>query len=233
MRDTRLFILLFCAFYVCGCANDRIARVAERHIESRDQLLQLLGRPDRIIKADGESKWHYRSHGFNLFLLKFWRYNLICLVDETGKVTDMELTGWSRQYHVIPPNSLPKEFEGFGEMSNTLVAAQAENPSLSAHRLAGGEYVLVADLACFYSLGRDQCDSREWAVYRTDSAQLVLEAGHREVQINGVQHWLSTPVLSARGQLWVAGVDALETIDPIFRQGHSRTPSLIRTYPRL
>jgi len=108
------------------------------------------------------------------------------------------------------------------------VAARAENSSLNAHRLASGEYVLVGDLARFYSLGRNQSVSREQAAYQTTFAQLALEADHREIRINGVQHWLSTPVLSARGQLWVAAVDVLKTIDPVFRQGRLRTPSLIR-----
>lgn len=117
---------------------------------------------------------------------------------------------------------------GFSALVCAAVATGAEDSSLKAHRLAGSEYVLVGDLARFYSLGHNQSGSRERAVYQTTVARLVLEADHREMQINGVQQWLSSPVLSARGQLWVAAVDVLKAIDPVFRQGRSRTPAPIR-----
>jgi hypothetical protein len=224
----KLSVLLFFTLFVCGCASDRVARVADQHVEDRDELLQLLGRPGRIVKVDGGSEWLYSSRGFNLLRLEYWHYDLMCLVDEAGKVTRLELTGMSRQYHLIPPAGLPEGFEAFGA-----TAARAEDLSLNAHRLAGGEYVLVGDLAHLYNLGRNRSDSRRRAVYQTTSAQLVFEADRREMQINGAQHWLSTPVLPGRGLLWVATVDVLKVIDPVFRQDSPRTPLLICTCPRL
>jgi len=108
-------------------------------------------------------------------------------------------------------------------------AAWAEGSSLNAHRLAGGEYVAIGDLARFYSLGHNKSGSSERAEYQTAFAQLFLQADRREIQLNGVEHWLSAPVLWARGQLWITAVDVLKTIDPVLRHGQSRTPSVIHT----
>jgi N-acetylmuramoyl-L-alanine amidase len=110
-----------------------------------------------------------------------------------------------------------------------LICTVAEAGSLNAHRIAGGEYVAVSELAKFYGLGRNQSGSSDRAEYRTSFAQLSLQSQRREIQINGAQHWLSLPVLAARGQLWVSSVDVLKDIDPVLRQGRSKTHSLIRT----
>lgn len=100
---------------------------------------------------------------------------------------------------------------------------------MNAHRLAGGEYVAIGELARYYNLGRNRSGSSERAEYQTAFAQLFLQADRREIKLDGVEHWLSTPVLSARGQLWIAAVDVLKTIDPVLRRGCSRMPSVIHT----
>jgi hypothetical protein len=64
-------------------------------------------------------------------------------------------------------------------------------------------------------------------MYQAVCEQLTLEANQREIQINGVQRRLNTPVLYARGELWVTPEDVTTIIDPVFRAGHSRKPLLI------
>ncbi len=220
----RLPILLLFTLYACGCASDRLAGLAEHHVEDQHELWQHLGRPDRIIKVNGGTKWFYHSHGFSLIPLEFWHHSLTCLIDETGKVTRQELTGVSRQYHLILSAGQPEGFDWvFGP-----TAPWQEDSSLNAHHLAGAGYVMIGDVADLYNLGHNRSGSRTRAVYQTVSAQLTLEANHREIQIDGVQHRLNMPVLSARGELWVTPEDVTEIIDPVFRAGHSRKPLLIR-----
>jgi len=108
------------------------------------------------------------------------------------------------------------------------LAVSAAAATLTAHRIAEGEYVAVSELAQFYGLGRDLSGSTERAQYRTSFAQLTLQAGSREMQINGCEHWLSFPVLAMRGKLWVSSVDVLKDIDPVLRQGRSITRTPIR-----
>jgi N-acetylmuramoyl-L-alanine amidase len=85
----------------------------------------------------------------------------------------------------------------------------ADTGSLHSHRLAGGHYITIAEVADYYRLRR---------------GQLVAEHDRRDIQLNGVQHWLSSPVIEARGQLWITSLDLLKTVDPVLRQGRSRTP---------
>jgi N-acetylmuramoyl-L-alanine amidase len=102
--------------------------------------------------------------------------------------------------------------------------ALAQSHMLHAHRLAGGSYIAASELADYYQLGRNSSRDSDQVIYR----QLSLEADRREITVNGVQHWISSPVIAARGQLWITALDVLKTVDPVLRQGRSRNPALIR-----
>ena len=98
-------------------------------------------------------------------------------------------------------------------------AAVAQSMTLKSHRLAGRSYVTVSDLASYYHLGRGARDGDKRVEYKTATVSLVVEADSREIQLNGVGHWLSAPVRSARGEFWVTPLDVLKTIDPILGRG--------------
>lgn len=104
-------------------------------------------------------------------------------------------------------------FLGLGMVVLGRIAA-AQSRSLHAHRLAGNSYVTVSELVDTYQIRR---------------SQIAVEADQREITLNGVQHWLSAPVLAARGQLWIASLDVLKSIDPVLRQGRSTNHTPIRT----
>jgi hypothetical protein len=185
-------------------------------------LIRLLGPPDKVTEARGGSEWSYSSRGFNLFHLRSWTDTAVYRVDENGKVTLDRLNGELRQYHLTPVTRLPRDLEEFAGTS------WPEDASLNAHHLAGAEYVVVGDVAYYYGLGRNRSGSRRRASYQAVGEQLTLEANQREIQINGAPHRLNTPVLYARGELWVTPEDVATVIDPVFRAGHSRRPLLIR-----
>jgi N-acetylmuramoyl-L-alanine amidase len=83
------------------------------------------------------------------------------------------------------------------------------------HRLAGGQYVAVRQLASAYELGRDRSRNTRRAEYRTSTAELAIEADHRDIRLNGVVHWLGAPVLAQRGTLWIHADDLSKTIAPV------------------
>jgi N-acetylmuramoyl-L-alanine amidase len=112
----------------------------------------------------------------------------------------------------------------------TLTAFNVTGQStLRSHRVAGGSYVAVGELAGFYGLGKNLSTLSDHAEYRTSFASLTLQNARREIILDGVQHWLNEPAITARGQLWVTPLDVLKTIDPVFRQGRSHNTSTIRT----
>ncbi|HUK83747.1 MAG TPA: N-acetylmuramoyl-L-alanine amidase [Verrucomicrobiae bacterium] len=94
--------------------------------------------------------------------------------------------------------------------------------TLKSHRIGGKSYVTVGDVAGFYHLGRAIRERNQRITYRTATASLVVEANSREIQLDGVGHWLSTPVLTARGEFWLTTSDILKTIDPVLRHGGVR-----------
>jgi len=107
-------------------------------------------------------------------------------------------------------------------------SAVGQTTTLRSHRLAGRSYVTIGDLAGYYHLGRGIRHDDKQVAYRTAAASLAVEADSREIQLDGVTHWLSAPVLSARGEFWMTPLDVLTTIDPILR--HGRTQIARTTY---
>lgn len=79
-------------------------------------------------------------------------------------------------------------------------------PSLPVQRLAGRDYVAVADVVRAYNPGN----------------QIIARADRRYITVAGVTHWLTAPVVAARGRLWITQTDLVKTVDPILR---SRRPS--------
>jgi N-acetylmuramoyl-L-alanine amidase len=106
--------------------------------------------------------------------------------------------------------------------------APAQARTLRSSRFGGTRYVAARDLAAYYDLGSDLDPKDRRAAYRTAGNQLSFEAERRDLTVHGVTHWISAPVLSSRGQLWVATVDVLNTIDPVLRQGRSATKAPVR-----
>jgi N-acetylmuramoyl-L-alanine amidase len=96
-------------------------------------------------------------------------------------------------------------------------SAFAQPPTLKAYRFGNTYYVAISDVANYYGLGADARDGADRAEYETSLGQLEVEADHRDVFINGVTHWLSTPIFATRGKLWIAELDILKTLDPVLR----------------
>jgi N-acetylmuramoyl-L-alanine amidase len=105
------------------------------------------------------------------------------------------------------------------------LAAAAGAVILKSRRFDGGEYVLVSDVANYYHLGRNTSNDRDAASYH----DLTVETDRREITLNGVQHWLSAPIHSFQGKLWVSATDILKTIDPVLRRGRPTKPVAVRT----
>src|SRR5579862_1995651 len=108
--------------------------------------------------------------------------------------------------------------------------ASASPNALKAYRYGNTYYVAVTDVANYYGLGTDVRSAVNRAEYKTSSAQVELEADHRDISLNGVNHWLSAPVLALRGKLWISELDVLKTLDPVLQPGHLRkTGAVART----
>jgi N-acetylmuramoyl-L-alanine amidase len=108
-------------------------------------------------------------------------------------------------------------------------AALAQPSALKAYRFGNVSYNSVSDVAAYYGLGRDVRGVVDRAEYQTSFAQLEVQSDRRDILLNGVNHWLSTPILAARGRLWIAELDVLKTLDPVLRPDRLRSRSQVRT----
>jgi N-acetylmuramoyl-L-alanine amidase len=106
----------------------------------------------------------------------------------------------------------------------------AQPSTLKAYRFGNTYYVPISDVASYYGLGADTRADLTRAEYKTSFGQLEVEADHRDILLNGVTHWISTPILAERNRLWIAELDVLKTIDPVLQPQHLRKSSnVVRT----
>jgi N-acetylmuramoyl-L-alanine amidase len=108
-------------------------------------------------------------------------------------------------------------------------AGNERSATLKGYRIGDELYVSVNDLAAYYNLGRDKSAAFELADYRTATASLSVQAERRDIELNGINHWLTAPIVSARGRLWMAKTDVLKTIDPVLCPYRLRGKLSIRT----
>ncbi len=102
--------------------------------------------------------------------------------------------------------------------------------TLKAYRYGNVYYVAVSDVANYYGLGPDTRGVVNRAEYKTSFAQLEVEGDRRDILINGVNHWLSEPILATRGKLWISELDVLKVLDPVLQPRRLRKPgAVIRT----
>jgi len=121
---------------------------------------------------------------------------------------------------------------GFVFVSAAVAQPRSDLPgsTLRAYRFGNTYYVAVSDLASYYGLGADVRGGLTRAEYKTSFANLEVEADRRDILLDGVTHWISTPILAERNRLWIAETDVLKTIDPVLEPQHLRRPgAVVRT----
>jgi len=94
-------------------------------------------------------------------------------------------------------------------------SASAVPPRLEGTRIAGREYVRATEWASANGFKVRWLTRDDALQLRRDSSTVVLKANSREAQINGVQVWLSFPIVSSGGSLYVSRLDWQTALEPI------------------
>ncbi len=89
----------------------------------------------------------------------------------------------------------------------------------------GRDHVSLDEIATFYGLGEESVTDARTKKLKGAGRELVAMSDSREMEINGLKHWLAFPVLKENGKLYVSRLDLGETLEPAFR------PSLIPDFP--
>lgn len=83
-------------------------------------------------------------------------------------------------------------------------------------RLGGRDYIPLWQVAIFYRMDVSAAVDRRISLI-SDTRSMEFYESSREAVIDGVKNWLSFPILSYGGALYVARMDLAKTIDPLMR----------------
>lgn len=82
--------------------------------------------------------------------------------------------------------------------------------------LGGRDYIPLAQVARFYQMQAVPRGADRVALV-SGMRQMEFSRGSREARIDGVKHWLSFPVLSFGGRIYLSRMDLSKTVDPAMR----------------
>ena len=91
--------------------------------------------------------------------------------------------------------------------------------------LSGRDHVSLDEIAKFYELGEATSPDSKTRKLKGGGRELMVTLDSREVEINGIKHWLAFPVFEESGGAYVSRLDLGKTLEPAFR------PALIPDFP--
>lgn len=90
---------------------------------------------------------------------------------------------------------------------------------------AGRDHVPLDEIAKFYGLGGQSGPGTNTGELKGTGRELATTPGSREIEIDGVKHWLAFPVVQENGRIYISRLDLGKTLEPAFR------PALIPDFP--
>ena len=90
---------------------------------------------------------------------------------------------------------------------------------------SGRDHVPLDEIATFYGLGEATYPDANTRKLNGSDRSLLATVNSREMEINGIKHWLAFPVLEDNGRVYVSRLDLGKTLEPAFR------PALIPDFP--
>lgn len=90
---------------------------------------------------------------------------------------------------------------------------------------AGRDHVALEEIATFYGLGEVAAPDTNTRKLKGSGREMVATLNSRELEIDGIKHWLAFPVLENKGHVYVSRLDLGKTLEPSFR------PALIPDFP--
>ena len=97
-----------------------------------------------------------------------------------------------------------------------LPAREAVASKWEIRSLGGRDYIPIMQIARFYQL-RVVPRGDNGVALVSGTRRMDFSRGSREARIDGIKHWLSFPLMSFGGKLYVSRMDLSKTIDPAMR----------------
>ena len=90
---------------------------------------------------------------------------------------------------------------------------------------AGRDHVSLEEIATFYGLDEATSPDSHTRKLKGSGRELVATLNSREMEVDGIKHWLAFPVLEEKGRAYISRLDLGKTLEPAFR------PALIPDFP--
>ena len=84
-------------------------------------------------------------------------------------------------------------------------------------RFDGRDYVSIDEIAEFYSLPSGVAPKDKKLILSQGKKSLKLTQDSRQIELNGVNYWISFPVIQRDDGYWISRMDLGKTIEPAFR----------------
>ena len=96
-------------------------------------------------------------------------------------------------------------------------ALHAADFTWKPERFEGRDYVTLQQMVEFYGFTSPLAPVNNVISLESDKADLQITLNSREMEINGVKHWLAFPVIETDGRILVSRLDLAKTIEPSLR----------------
>ena len=117
-KHLTIYIILIGLFFMEGCAVGIISLEKAQIPESQDQLVKILGYPDRINKtSEYLQEWFYKNTFINIFNLQYVCLEYIYTLNTNGNIMGKSLVETFYKYNIISPINLSEDFRREIEVS--------------------------------------------------------------------------------------------------------------------
>lgn len=82
---------------------------------------------------------------------------------------------------------------------------------------AGRDHVSLDEIATFYGLGEATTPDSNTRKLKGSGRELIATVNSREMEIDGIKHWLAFPVIENGGHVYLSRLDLGKTLEPAFR----------------
>lgn len=108
------------------------------------------------------------------------------------------------------------------------MAVTPADASWNLRKVNGREYVTLDNISDFYGF-QSRSVSGKRAILRTGQRSLIVEAGSKELYINGIKFLLSYPTVGQDGDILVSRMDLSKLIEPVLRPSRIKGAGGFRT----
>jgi N-acetylmuramoyl-L-alanine amidase len=99
---------------------------------------------------------------------------------------------------------------------------------LTTHRVYGRDYIALSDILSVFALQAQALPARNFML-SSPQARVRFALDSREVEVQGVKHWLNSPPAVQGGQIWFPAVDVVKTLDPLLRRSGLKATGPLKT----